>query len=69
MECLETPDGQIQADFARRVGQELLHYEAGILHARRQDMHKPTFVWRVERREQDCQDAISELVRGADAGR
>jgi hypothetical protein len=30
MEYNETPDGQIQADFARRVGQVLLHYEAGM---------------------------------------
>ena len=28
MEYVETPDGQIQADFERRVGQVLLHYEA-----------------------------------------
>lgn len=30
MEYIETPDGQMQADFARRVGPVLLHYEAAI---------------------------------------
>jgi hypothetical protein len=30
MEYIETPDGQIQADFARRVGRVVLHYEAAM---------------------------------------
>lgn len=35
MEYVETPDGQIQADFARRVGQVLLNFEVGVAYARR----------------------------------
>ena len=42
MEYVETPDGQIQADFARRVGQVLLRYEAGISQARPQDSYEAT---------------------------
>ena len=30
MECIETPDSQMQADFARRVGRVVLHYEAAM---------------------------------------
>lgn len=42
MEYIETPDGQIQADFARRVGQVLLHYEAGTALAPKQDSYEAT---------------------------
>lgn len=42
MEYVKTPDGQIQADFARRVGRVLLHYEAGISHAAPQDSYEAT---------------------------
>ena len=43
MEYIETSDGQIQADFARRVGQVLLHYEAGMAHWRSLDCYEATF--------------------------
>lgn len=42
MEYVETSDGQIQADFARRVGQVLLHYEAGMAHRRPLDGYEAT---------------------------
>lgn len=42
MEYIETPDGQIQADFARRVGQVLLHYEDGIARSEPQDSYEAT---------------------------
>ena len=42
MEYIETSDGQIQADFARRVGQVLLHYEAGMTHRRPLDCYEAT---------------------------
>jgi hypothetical protein len=35
MEYIETPDGQIQAVFAHRVGQVLLNSGASMAHARR----------------------------------
>lgn len=41
-EYIETPDGQIQADFARRVGQVLLHYEAGAALGQPQDSYEAT---------------------------
>lgn len=42
MEYIQTPDGQIQADFARRIGQVLLHYEAAIQRARPDDSYEAT---------------------------
>ena len=42
MEFISTPDGQIQADFARRVGQVLLHYEAGASRGQPQDSYEAT---------------------------
>jgi hypothetical protein len=41
-EYIATPDGQIQADFARRVGQVLLHYEAGPALGQPQDSYEAT---------------------------
>lgn len=41
-EYIQTPDGQIQADFARRVGQVLLHYEAGVALEQPQDSYEAT---------------------------
>ena len=43
MEYIETSDRQIQADFARRTGQVLLHYEAGMAHRRPLDCYEATF--------------------------
>lgn len=42
MEYIETPDGKIQADFARRVGQVLLHYEAGMAGTAPHDSYEAT---------------------------
>jgi hypothetical protein len=42
MEYIATPDGQIQADFARRIGQVLLHYEAGTAFGQPQDSYEAT---------------------------
>jgi len=42
MEYTSTPNGQIQADFARRVGQVLLHYEAGVALGQSQDSYEAT---------------------------
>lgn len=42
MEYIETPDGQIQADFARRVGQVLLHYEVGMARTAPHDSYEAT---------------------------
>lgn len=42
MEYIQTSDGQIQADFARRVGQVLLHYEAGAALEKPQDSYEAT---------------------------
>lgn len=42
MEHIETPDDQIQADFARRVGRVLLHYEAAMERSDPQDSYEAT---------------------------
>lgn len=42
MEYIETSDGQIQADFARRVGQVLLHYEDGAARSSPEDSYEAT---------------------------
>lgn len=44
MDYIETEDERIQADFARRVGQVLLHYEVGMANARPQHFYEATFV-------------------------
>jgi hypothetical protein len=42
MEYIETQDGQIQADFARRIGHVLLHYEAAMERISPQDSYEAT---------------------------